>query len=327
MVTAGLRDVAGVIGVAVAALLTLYALAVCTPGGQILENAVVLGSDAAHSDPTWAQPLLATIADDRALLVGLAVPLILGWWRGRVMVGIVVAATVLAANLTTQVLKLAIFVRPELVADPGVGGGNSLPSGTVTFLLSVALGIAVLLPDSTAMRRVGHLLTVGAIGGGCATIALDWHRPADVLAGTIVAVAWFAIARSVLDRLGPWSGAARRDRDIANARGHSSDARPSTTTHDWRPLTRGLVLMTVVVGIPLGAVAAMPGLALDPTAHGPLAYVVALVLTATASLLVTAGFASSCHSHGAAVAGGSPREATPGSDTRPHARVPLTLVR
>ncbi len=42
--------------------------------------------------------------------------------------------------------------------------------------------------------------------------------------------------------------------------------------------------MTVLVGIPLGAVAAMPGLALDPNAHGPLAYVVALVLTATGSL-------------------------------------------
>lgn len=318
-VTAALRDVAGVIGVAVAALLTLYALAVCTPGGQILENAVVLGSDAAHSDPTWAQSLMATIADDRALLVGLAVPLILGWLRGRVIAGIVVAATVLAANLTTQVLKLAIFVRPELVADPGVGDGNSLPSGTVTFLLSVALGVTVLLPDSAAMRRAGRLLTVGAIGGGCATIALDWHRPADVLAGTIVAVAWFAIARSVLDRLGSWSEATRRD--IGTLRG--SDARLSAPTRDWRPLTRGLVQMTVVVGIPLGAVAATPGLALDPTAHGPLAYVVALVLTATGSLVVTAGFDSSVQSQASVAARG---DGTSHGSTRPHPRVPLTLM-
>ncbi len=257
-----MRPVCGVLGVAAGLLATLYALAVCTTRGQFTEDAAVLGSDSLHPDPLWAQSALAAIAADSSLFIAMAAVVLLGWRQRRFTVGAVAAATMLAANITTQVLKNLVFVRPDLVVNPEVGTGNSLPSGTVTFLLSTALGLVMVLPRSPA----SFLLPGAAIAVGCATITLNWHRPADVLAGVAVVVGWFVIARSTLDRrYGP---------------GH--------TVRDWRPAAIGLTGCGAVSLLPLAAVIIAPTFPLGGTAHGSLVYVFGLVVVAVGSVLAVA---------------------------------------
>lgn len=260
--------VRGLLLVAAGLLLCLYALAVCTTRGQLLENAAVLGSDTAHADPTWLQPMLATIADDRSLLAAVTLVLILGWLQRRIRTGAVAATTILAANVATQILKNLVLVRPDLVPDPGVGTGNSLPSGTVTFLLSAALGSATVLPRTPLARAIASLLVGTAIAGGCATIMLGWHRPADVIAGVVVVVAWFAVARSFLDRT---SGAHQRD---------------------VVPPVKALLACGAVTLLPLLAVLVAPATAAWPMANGPLVYVTSMLVVAVASTVATAPLVS-----------------------------------
>lgn len=224
-------------------LLGLYLLAVCTVRGQSIENAVVHGSDLAHGDPDWAQSMLAHIADERSLLVMLILLLGLAWRRRMMTTGFVVAATMLAANLTSQLLKGLVLVRPEWVMDAAVGTRNSLPSGTVTFLLSSALALVFLLPRTGWWRPASMGLAVLAVVGGCATIALDWHRPADVVAGVIVVIAWFAVALAYLDR--------RLERTGDRVR-------------DWRPLTAGCAGMAAGCLGPLLAIVCSPHVAPSP---------------------------------------------------------------
>ena len=281
-----LRPVFRLLSVAGVALMALYGLAVCTTRGQLLEDTAVLGSDDVHVDPALAQGFMATITDDRAMIIAILLPLILGWWRGTPLAGAVVAATVLAANITTQALKILVFVRPDLVVNPEVGTGNSLPSGSVTFLLSMALAVVLMLPDHARAHPLTVLLPAAAIVAGCATIALDWHRPADVLAGVIVTVAWFAIARSALDRL-----AVRSTKPDAGTTDHQLlrpvAARPAA--RDWQPVTRGVLGLALLSLLPLASIAVLPHFAPDVQAHGALVYVCALAVVAVGSFLAVNG--------------------------------------
>lgn len=261
-----LAPVLPLIAVAAGVLAALYVIAVCTTSGQLVEDAAVLGSDQVHSDPSWAQRALATLADDRAIVVAVAIPLLLGWWRRHLAIGCLVAGGVLATNVTTQVLKGFVFVRPELVPDAGVGTGNSLPSGTVTFLLSVALGTAIMLPDSRLGRVIRAVLPAFALVAGGATIVLDWHRPADVFAGVLVVAAWFVVIRSAVDRMA----------------GGSADVTPDRSG--------SLIAMMVAAGslcvAPLTAITLVPGLAEAVAAHAAAVYPMALLIVTVASTMV-----------------------------------------
>ena len=70
-----IRRVASTLIAAAASLVALYLAAVCTAAGQHVEDLAVLGSNVAHSDPSWAQSLLATLAHDSAIVVAIALPL------------------------------------------------------------------------------------------------------------------------------------------------------------------------------------------------------------------------------------------------------------
>ena len=258
-----LRPVRVVLGVVGGLLVSLYALAVCTTRGQLLENTAVLGSAATHPEPTWLQNVLATVADDSSLLIAMAMVLIIGWQQRRLRTGIVAAATILAANIATQILKNLVFVRPDLVVDPGVGAENSLPSGTVTFLLSTALGLVMVLPRFSLARAFGFLLVGTAIAGGCVTIMLGWHRPADVVAGVVVVIASFAAAHSFLDRKG------------------------GSQVRAFGPSVTGLLTCGAITLLPLLAVLVAPTFAADPGAYGPHVYLTSMVVVAVASTIAT----------------------------------------
>lgn len=262
----------------------LYLTAVCTVTGQRAEDVAVLGSNVAHVDPPWAQPLLAMLAQDSAIVVAIALPLILGLWRQRIAKAVVLAGAVLAANITTQALKHLVFVRPELGVFSDLGTTNSLPSGTTTLLLSAALAGVSMLPASLRRSPVLVALPTLAVLGGCATIALDWHRPADVVAAVIVVAAWFALAASVIAGV-----ATSADSDCHGGHQGANPGAPAPaelTSSGLAQLSLRIVLASGLCVVAVALVGALPEQSFSLERHGPAAYLLSLGIVLAASLPV-----------------------------------------
>lgn len=98
--------------------------------------------------------------------------------------GIVLAVAIAASIGVSSALALALTkVLPQVVAaDP------SFPSGDAT--LAMAIACAIVLVSAPAHRR---LIVAGAaavaVVVGVGLVALEWHRPAEVAAGFLLAVA------------------------------------------------------------------------------------------------------------------------------------------
>jgi len=76
--------------------------------------------------------------------------------------------------------------------------------------MSLAMALVMVAPP--ALRWTAALGGCAyAAGVGVSVIALDWHRPSEVVGAHLVVVAWTAAVASVLT-LGGWSAGARRDR-------------------------------------------------------------------------------------------------------------------
>lgn len=116
--------------------------------------------------------------------------------RGRVVVAVAAVGVIMAANLTTQVLKHALLDRAELVA--GVAAPNSLPSGHTT-VVAAGLG-ALFLASPRWLRPVAVALGAFALTlTGTSTVVAGWHRPSDVVAAALIALGWTAVAAVVVD--------------------------------------------------------------------------------------------------------------------------------
>lgn len=161
-----------------------------TTGQRLDQFAMVESMEAA---PTSADQLRDLMQAVSVPSIGVAVGLLAAITavRSRPKLGVAAAATVLGANVTTQVLKHWL-VRPDLL---GLGSANvnSFPSGHVTVVASLAAGALLVMP-----RRAQP--TVAAVGiaatavTALATVALGWHRPSDVVGAIGVVGAWAAIA-------------------------------------------------------------------------------------------------------------------------------------
>lgn len=212
------RDLAalGLAAVVLAAL--LYLGAVHSEPGQRLDNAA-FGRLAADRNPVAVaatEELLQTVSVSSLALLGGAL-MALAAVRRRLDLAVAAGVLIAGANLTTQLLKLTL-PRPELVAGPELGPGTglgTLPSGHATVAMSLALALALVAPPAT--RAVAAVVGGAyAIGVGVATLALDWHRPSDVLTAYLVATAWAALVAAAL---------ARRDRPSARAASSGRAAR------------------------------------------------------------------------------------------------------
>lgn len=205
---------------AVALLLVIFQVFVTTSAGQVAEHMALQAATARleHMPGVGASILraLPTVVAATAVAVFLVITL----WRRRWLASAIALATFGAANLSTQLLKKVVLVRPDL--DNGVPyyTGNSLPSGHTTF--AAAAVVAVLLVVAPRWRPVtaacGALFAT-AVGAG--TFLETWHRPADMAAAYLVAAFWGLAGGLLIHRTGPdWNTRARRTAAHPHPGGH-----------------------------------------------------------------------------------------------------------
>lgn len=193
----------------------LFAAAVHTVAGQRLDDAARgdLSSSGAPRAYQATQRLLDTISVSSLALFGLGI-MGIALLRGRPRLAIGAGVVVLGANITTQALK-ARFDRPDLIGGAATDAG-AFPSGHVTVAMSLAMGLVLVVPP--AARWTAALAGCAyATGVGFAVIALDWHRPSEVVGAYLVTVAWTAAVAAVLIATGDVA-AGPRDRQAGAGR-------------------------------------------------------------------------------------------------------------
>lgn len=204
----------------IALLLVVFTAFVGTSTGQLAEYMALESAThrlaSLHGSVTVVLVRLPQIVG----VVGVAVFLVLTVWRRRWFASLVAAAGFAGANLTTQVLKNVLFVRPVL--DNGVPyyTGNSLPSGHTTFAAAAALAVFLMVAPRwrPATAAIGALFAT-AVGAG--TFIEAWHRPADMAAAYLVAAAWALAAGWVILRTGPgWNTVGRPSARHPRPAGH-----------------------------------------------------------------------------------------------------------
>ncbi len=120
------------------------------------------------------------------VIVVVLVTMLMAVLRRRVALAAQVAALVIGANVTTQILK-SYLVRPDLGLADRIA--NSLPSGHTT--VAASAGAALVLAVPRRYRAVAAVVAAGyTTVTGVATLIAGWHRPSDAVAAIGVVLAW-----------------------------------------------------------------------------------------------------------------------------------------
>ena len=128
-----------------------------------------------------------------------AIPVLVALIRGRPWVAATIAAILLGANLTTELIKPLLATPHATVAageNPSVASG-SWPSGHATAAMSLAL-CSVLAAPTRLRPVVAALGAAFAIAVSYSFLTLGWHYPSDVFGGFLVAGVWTALGVAVL---------------------------------------------------------------------------------------------------------------------------------
>jgi len=140
--------------------------------------------------------LIADLGNPHPFVFFAACVLLVGLVRRRPRITAAAGAILLAANVTTQLLKplLAQHRAASLFAHnvaPVVA--SSWPSGHATAAMSLALS-AVIVAPSRWRPRVAALGAAFAVAVSYSFLALGWHYPSDVFGGFLIAGSWTALA-------------------------------------------------------------------------------------------------------------------------------------
>jgi membrane-associated phospholipid phosphatase len=168
-------------------------------------------------------PTVAQLANPLPTFLLLTVIAVLGWMFRRRPEVVAAVGVALGANLTTQVMKLALAHPRGLGSGvEGLPASTAFPSGHTTGAASVGAALILVAPARyrlpAAIAGVGFALVVGT-----ATVVADWHYPSDVLGGLLVVSSWTFAAIAGL-RL--WTGSRDRARSSSFAVPTKSPARP-----------------------------------------------------------------------------------------------------
>jgi membrane-associated phospholipid phosphatase len=179
---------AAVVAAAVAGL--LYVLTVGTRAGQLVGELILGGRPASADTVTAAEQVLHALSV-WSLVIGTLVVITIALMQRRRRLAAVAAGAIIGANLTTQVLKLLVLDRTDLLNGLFYPLPNSFPSGHATAAASLAVGLLLVLPPLLRAPSVILSAIVVAIVG-ISTLITGWHRMADAVGGVYVATAWGA---------------------------------------------------------------------------------------------------------------------------------------
>lgn len=175
------REVALLVALlAAAGLAFTYVIAVRTPLGQRLDTQAMLDVSAALAGQSWTSTVLSLVSPTMVVAAA-ALALAAGAWRGARTACAVLAIS--GGTIAAAAVLKTVLVRPEFLND----SSNSLPSGHVAAI--AGLSMAAIFAVAPRYRVAAAVLSAVGLGlTGLATLALQWHRPSDVLAATLVAV-------------------------------------------------------------------------------------------------------------------------------------------
>jgi len=213
------RPIAALLSATSGALVLLYLAAVRTGWGQRVDNAAVVRHNLDRlADQDVSNASHAILA---AALVLFPVVLVVGL-RERLRLGLVLAGALGAVGVAKAAQD--VLPRPELLSFNPLYSA-SYPSGHAAGAMSLALGLTLLGPGRRWTRWVATLVPALV-----ASLALDMpiHRPSDVLAGFLIALA--AVGAVAL----LWPAAA------------APEPAPS-----WEPVARVAAIGVVLLGVEL----------------------------------------------------------------------------
>lgn len=269
------RLVAVAIGAAAVAAF-LYLSTITTRTGQLVGELMLGGRPASPAAIASAEQVLSTLSRS-SLALGTAAVVGIALLQRRRGLALVAAATIGAANLTTQLLKQLVLDRTDLLDGLFYPLPNSFPSGHATAAASIAVALLLVLPPLLRAPTVVLSSIVVAIVG-ISTLVAGWHRMADAVGGVFVATAWAAGFAAFL----AW----RRGIEVAGAR-TAAFGRVSATI----PLLVGAGLLAfggiayvIVAADPLGVL-----LVLADRGGSPALFAVGMLLTIGTSLVALGG--------------------------------------
>jgi membrane-associated phospholipid phosphatase len=122
--------------------------------------------------------------------------------RGRTPTAVAAAIVLVATGATAQALKHVFDQARYSPWMPWDSMANGWPSGHATAAMTLSLCAVMVAP--AAWRATTALIAWAAtVGLACATLALAWHYPSDVLAGLLLAGLWVSAALTLLKRADP----------------------------------------------------------------------------------------------------------------------------
>jgi membrane-associated phospholipid phosphatase len=196
--------------IALACLIAVYAFYVRTSSGQYIDESALEEAAGAQRAIGAQTAKFLDALPVTSVVIAAVVVLFVTLVRRRWLAAAISIGSMVAANLSTQVIKAALPDRP----DRGVVtlDLNSLPSGHSTVAASAA--VAVFLVVSPRWRPFAAFAGgTFAVFSGLSTLINQWHRPADVVAGFAVVACWASLAGLGVMRTGDswnvWRGYGR----------------------------------------------------------------------------------------------------------------------
>lgn len=187
----------------------LYFFTVRTVDGRLLGDASLRGALFTSPAVEDSVDAVLNVVSTASLLGAVALVAVIALLRLARFEGLAAVGMLVAANLSTMVLKDYLLTRPDLgLNEVAPATLNSLPSGHSTAAFSAVAALIFVLPRPWRSSAA----TIGAAYAtvtGLATMSAGWHRAADAMAAFLLVGFWTTVAAMVVVAAGSASAPAR----------------------------------------------------------------------------------------------------------------------
>lgn len=180
---------------ALVAFLGVYAIAVQTEVGQRADEAALTGGREVPDRARSAADRMLSLVSVGFLVAATAGLSALALLRRDPRMLLLPAAIIGLSLIATEILKLWLLNRPELIPDPKLAG-NSYPSGHTTVFTSIGLAGLIVAPPRLR-GTVAVLAWAAAAGAGVFVLTAEWHRPSDPIGSYLLTLAVTAAVLAV----------------------------------------------------------------------------------------------------------------------------------